>query len=61
LVARMDLVSPRGRVALVTGGPRGIGRMVAAIHMAPRAGDYAIGETIAVDGGAALADAAGGA
>jgi 2-deoxy-D-gluconate 3-dehydrogenase len=28
----------------------------AAIYMAPRAGDYVVGETIAVDGGVALAN-----
>ena len=32
----------------------------AAIYLASRAGDYVVGETIAVDGGVALADSAGG-
>jgi NAD(P)-dependent dehydrogenase (short-subunit alcohol dehydrogenase family) len=31
----------------------------AAIYLASRAGDYVVGETIAVDGGVALADASG--
>ena len=47
------------------GDPRGrIGRdedmAGAAIYLASRAGDYVVGETIAVDGGVALANTIGG-
>ena len=57
-----------GKAALVTGASRGIGKAVAlrlasdgaAIYLASRAGDYVVGETIAVDGGIAYASLAAG-
>ena len=54
------LISLEGRSAPVTGGSRGIGRMIAAgllaqgarVYISSRAGDYVVGETLVVDGGA---------
>ena len=64
---RRDLFTHKGRVALVTGGAHPIAdRMVAtatargpAIQPASRAAACAGGETMAVDGGVALAGAFG--
>jgi short-subunit dehydrogenase involved in D-alanine esterification of teichoic acids len=53
------LFSLEGRAALITGGSRGMGKMIAKgflaygarVYISSRAGDYVVGSTLIVDGG----------